>query len=156
MKHSVFSILIGLGLMSVTDAVAKDVYVYTPSGESLGTATEVKRIEFNNGNMILIPEVGENVDIDLSKLGYFAFRPIESSGVSSIENTGATVYLAGDILSVTSASEISEIRIYNVLGEMTGHCAPASCTATMTVNGKGLSIVVVEAGGISQTYKIVR
>lgn len=157
MKHRIFPfIFAGIGLMASFNAEAKDVYVYSPAGTVLGTTTEVKRIEFNNGNMILVPQKGESVDIDLSQLGYFAFKPIGSSSVSSIENTNATVRLIGDILSVTSTSEIAEIRIYNVLGEMTGHCEPAACAATMTVNTRGLNIVVVEAGGISQTYKIVR
>lgn len=157
MKHRIFPfIFAGIGLMASFNAEAKDVYVYSPAGTVLGKTTEVKRIEFNNGNMILVPQKGESVDIDLSRLGYFAFKPIGSSSVSPIENTTATVRLIDDILSVTSTSEIAEIRIYNVLGEMTGHCAPAACAATMTVNTRGLNIVVVEAGGISQTYKIVR
>lgn len=157
MKHRISPfIFAGIGLMASFNAEAKDVYVYSPAGTVLGKTTEVKRIEFNNGNMILVPQKGESVDIDLSQLGYFAFKPIGSSSVSPIENTTATVRLIGDILSVTSTSEIAEIRIYNVLGEMTGHCEPAACAATMTVNTRGLNIVVVEAGDISQTYKIVR
>lgn len=158
MKHSIFPfILAGVGLMSALNVTAKDVYVYTPAGENLVQATEIKRIEFDkNGKMILVPESGDKVNVDLSRLGYFAFKPVGSSGVSSVECTEVTVRLLGDILSVTSASEITEIRIYNVLGEMTGHCAPAACAATMTVNARGLNIVVVETGGITQTYKIVR
>ncbi len=62
----------------------------------------------------------------------------------------------GSMLSVTSASEISEIRVYNVLGELIGSCTPGACEAIMTVNARGLGIVVVAAGGIVQTYKIVR
>lgn len=157
MKHRVIPfVLTGIGMLAAFNAVAKDVYVYSPAGAVLESATEIKRIEFNNGNMILVPEKGVKVDIDLSQLGYFAFKPIGSSGVSSIEYADVTVKLIGDILYVTSESEITGIRIYNVLGEMTGHCAPAACAATMTVNTRGLNIVVVEAGGISQTYKIVR
>lgn len=157
MKHRVlFFSLIGIGLTVAADASAKDVYVYTPAGEALETATGIRRIEFVDGKMALVPESGEKIDIDLSQMGYFAFKPVGSDGVSSAESMNAIVNLSGDVLSVTSASEISEIRIYNVLGEMTGYYAPAACTATMTVNTRGLSIVVVEAGGKSQTYKIVR
>lgn len=157
MKHRVIPfILTGIGMLAAFNAGAKDVYVYSPAGVVLESATEIKRIEFNNGNMILVPQKGEKVDIDLSQLGYFAFKPIGSSGVSSIEYADATVNLVGDILYVTSSSEITGIRIYNVLGEMTGHCSPAACAATMTVNTRGLNIVIVETGGISQTYKIVR
>lgn len=157
MKNKVlFFSLIGIGLTVAADASAKDIYVYTPAGEALETATGIRRIEFVDGKMALVPESGEKIDIDLSQMGYFAFKPVGSDGVSSAESMNAIVNLSGDVLSVTSASEISEIRIYNVLGEMTGHYAPAACTATMTVNTRGLSIVVVEAGGRSQTYKIVR
>lgn len=158
MKHSIFPlILTGIGLMASFDATAKDVYVYSPAGENLAQATEIKRIEFDKkGKMILVPEIGDKVNVDLSQMGCFAFKPLEFSGISSTERIDATVRLIGDILSVTSASEITEIRIYNVLGEMTGHCAPAACAATMTVNARGLNIVVVETGGITQTYKIVR
>lgn len=157
MKNKVlFFSLIGIGLTVAADASAKDIYVYTPAGEALETATGIRRIEFVDGKMALVPESGEKIDIDLSQMGYFAFKPVGSDGVSSAEGMNAIVNLSGDVLSVTSASEISEIRIYNVLGEMTGYYAPAACTATMTVNTRGLSIVVVEAGGKSQTYKIVR
>lgn len=157
MKNKVlFFSLIGIGLTVAADASAKDVYVYTPAGEALETATGIRRIEFVDGKMALVPESGEKIDIDLSQMGYFAFKPVGSDGVSSAESMNAIVNLSGDVLSVTSASEISEIRIYNVLGEMTGYYAPSACTATMTVNTRGLSIVVVEAGGKSQTYKIVR
>lgn len=157
MKHRIFPlILTGLGLMASVSATAKDVYAYTPNGEVLGKATEIKRIEFANGKMSLVPEIGEKTEIALSDLGYFAFKPLESSGVSVIENADVTVSISGNILSVTSASEIKEIRIYNLRGELTGQSAPAASMATMTVNNPGLYIVAVEAGGITQIYKIVR
>lgn len=132
------------------------VCLHSPNGEVLGKATEIKRIEFANGKMSLVPEIGEKTEIALSDLGYFAFKPLESSGVSVIENADVTVSISGNILSVTSASEITEIRIYNLRGELTGQSAPAASMATMTVNTPGLYIVAVEAGGITQIYKIVR
>lgn len=86
MKHRIFPlILTGLGLMASVSATAKDVYAYTPNGEVLGKATEIKRIEFANGKMSLVPEIGEKTEIALSDLGYFAFKPLESSGVSNRE-----------------------------------------------------------------------
>ena len=158
MKHRLLPfILIGIGALATLDAAGKDVYVYSSSGDATGQMTDVKRIEFiKAGKVTLVPEKGTNVDIDIAKFGYITFKPTGGSGISSVETVNAILRLDGDILSVTSASEITKVSIYNVLGEMTGQYAPAANTATLTVNTRGLNIVVVEAGGISQTYKIVR
>ncbi|MBJ2195862.1 MAG: hypothetical protein JFT11_08890 [Muribaculaceae bacterium] len=157
MKHRTIPfILTGIGLITALNATSKNVYVHSSAGEVLESVTGVKRIEFGNGNMTLVPEIGKNVEIELSRLGFFAFKPIGTGGVPSIETTDAAVNLTGDILSVKCASEIEEIRIYNALGEMTGLYVPAACTATMTVDTGGLNIVVVKVGGVTQSYKIVR
>lgn len=157
MKHRFFPVILsGVGLMMTLGVTAKDVYVYSPAGEKIGSAGEVKRIVFDNGKMTLVPETGEDVNIELSDLGCFSFSPLDFSGISDVEDTGITVKMNGDILSVTSTAEISEIRIYNIFGIMTGHSTPAACEATMSIGTSGVYIVAVTAGGITQTYKISR
>lgn len=155
MKHRFLPVILsGIGLMVTFGSTAKDVYVYSPAGVSIGSSAEVKRIVFDNGKMSLVPETGENVDIEMSDLGCFSFKPLEFSGISDVENVGITVKMNGDILSVASTAEISEICIYNVFGIMTGHSTPAACEATMNIGTSGVYIVAVTAGGITQTYKI--
>ncbi|MDE7115445.1 MAG: T9SS type A sorting domain-containing protein [Muribaculaceae bacterium] len=147
-----------VGLLTAQHSTAKDVYAYSPDGVSIGGAKEVSRIEYDkSGRIVLVLEKGEDVDIDISRFGYLTFRPEESSGIASIEKTEEiTTVFFGDEFTVTSESEITEIRVYDVLGAMTNRCAPASCSATVTVNTPGLNIVTVETGGITRTYKIIR
>ena len=143
--------LAGIGLLSAPHSAARDVYAYSPDGVSIGGAKEVSRIEFDkSGRIVLVPEKGESVDIDISRFAYL-------SGIGSIGKTeGITTVFSGDVFTVTSESEITEIRVYDVLGEMTNHCVPASCSATVTVSTPGLNIVTVKTGGITRTYKIIR
>ena len=159
MRHNIFIyMLAGIGLLSAPHSAARDVYAYSPDGVSIGGAKEVSRIEFDkSGRIVLVPEKGECVDIDISRFAYLTFRPEESSGIGSIGKTeGITTVFSGDVFTVTSESEITEIRVYDVLGEMTNHCVPASCSATVTVSTPGLNIVTVKTCGITRTYKIIR
>lgn len=157
MKHIILPLtFIAVGLMTSMASSVKDVYVYSPTGTDMGMTANVKSIVFDNGKMTLVPETGENVDIELSDLGCFSFNSLNLSGISVTENTDITVAMNGDILSVTSSAEISEIRIYNVLGIMTGHCYPSANEATMEIGTRGVNIVLVTAGGITRTYKIAR
>lgn len=157
MKHRILPLIFtGIGLMTSMSSSAKDVYVYSPTGTDMGMTANVKRIVFDNGTMTLVPETGENVDIVLSDLGCFSFSPLNLSGISVTENADITVAMKGDNLSVTSNAEISEIRIYNVFGIMTDHCAPSACEASIKISTHGVNIVVVKAGGITRTYKIAR
>lgn len=157
MKHRILPLTFtAVGLMTSMASSAKDVYVYSPTGIDMGMTANVKSIVFDNGKMTLVPETGENVDIELSDLGCFSFNSLNLSGISVTENTDITVTMNGDILSVTSSAEISEIRIYNVLGIMTGHCSPSANEATMEIGTRGVNIVLVTAGGITRTYKIAR
>lgn len=157
MKHIILPlILASIGMMASMTSSAKDVYVYSPTGTDMGMTANVKRIVFDNGKMTLVPERGENVNIELSDLGCFSFKSLDFSGISVTENTGITVTMNGDILSVTSNSEISEIRVFNVFGIMTDHCSPSANEATMEIGTRGVNIVLVTAGGITRTYKIAR
>ena len=157
MKHRILPLTFtAVGLMTSMASTAKDVYVYSPTGTDMGMTANVKSIVFDNGKMTLVPETGENVDIELTDLGCFSFNSLNLSGISVTENTDITVAMNGDILSVTSSAEISEIRIYNVLGIMTGHCFPSANEATMEIGTRGVNIVLVTAGGITRTYKIAR
>ncbi|GEM_PF-2136788 len=157
MKRRIFSFIVaGIGLMSTMSVMAEDVYVYSTAGENLATATDVRCIAFDNGKMTLIPVEGNKVEIDMSRMSCFSFKPIEVSGVSSVEKYGATVRLDGDILTVTSPVKIDGIRIYNALGVLIAYSAPDADMATVATTATGLNIVVVESGGVSQTYKIFR
>lgn len=145
------------GAIASLNATAKDVYVYSSEGEALGQATEVRRIEFaKSGTVTLVPEKGDNVDVDIEKFAFLTFKPVPVNGISSVGRAGAIVRLDGGILSVTSETEITRVTAYNVLGELVAQSAPAANSATLAVDNHGLNIVVIEAGGISQTYKIVR
>ena len=151
MKRRIFSFIVaGIGLMSTMSVMAEDVYVYSKDGESLATATEVRCIAFDNGKMTLIPVEGNKVEIDMSRMCCFSFKPIVVSGVSSVEKYGATVRLDGDILTVTSPVKI------DALGVLIAYSAPDADMATVATTATGLNIVVVESGGVSQTYKIFR
>lgn len=157
MKHRILPLIfLAVGVMIPMTSFAKDVYVYSPTGADMGMTANVKRIVFDNGKMTLVPETGENVDIELSDLGRFSFKSLVLSGISVAENVDITLTMNNDILSVASNAEISEIRVYNVFGTMTEHCSPAAYEATMEIGTRGVSIVLVTAGGITRTYKIAR
>lgn len=159
MKHIFLPVaLAGLCAAMALPTEAKDVYVYTPEkGELLQTVSNVKRIEFlTPGKMTLVPVEGDNIDIDLANAGSFALHPVINVGVSEVDASSTAVRLDGDVLTVTSDSEINQITIYNTLGQQTGLYTPRSTKATIAMPAKGVSIVLVETDGISQTYKIAR
>lgn len=157
MKHNILALtLAGLGLMASVSASAKDVYVYSTTGNEMGRTDNVKQIVFDNGKITIVPHSGEKADYSLADVGCVSFKYLGLNGISAPEAAGITAALNGGTLSVTSDSVISEIRVYNTAGSLTGYCAPSACRATMKIDTRGVSFVVVNGDGVSRTFKIAR
>ncbi len=144
-------ILAGAGLLMSLSAGAKDVYVYSTSGDALGQLAKVKRIELNNDKLTLVPTKGDNVNVDMDKFGFLTFRSLDPGAVSTVGTDNLKVKIEGDVLFIESPSEITSVSVYNTLGELKGHAVPNATTASMTIASNGLNIIVVEAGGIKST-----
>lgn len=149
-------VLAGLGFLVSTNALAKDVYVYAPSGAKVGEVAQVKRLEFNNDKIVLVPEKGESVSVPIANFGFLSFTPQTTGGINSVKNVSAKLRLEGELLMVESDQIITGITIYNLSGVQECKLAPNSNSASVVVSEPGIHIVVVESEGAKSSYKIVR
>ena len=84
MKHNILALtLTGLGLMASVAASAKDVYVYSTTGNEMGRTDNVKQIVFDNGKITIVPHSGEKADYSLADVGCVSFKYLDLNGISA-------------------------------------------------------------------------
>ena len=98
---------------------------------------------------VALPSGGDLVELPLQTLSNESFNSFDFTYYPNPVN---------DILSISTASTVDNIKVYNILGQMVIEVAPKASNPQVNVNElkSGVYSVTLEVGGSLQTLRVIK